>query len=111
MQSLRDTDPAAFAQYMRAKYGEDDARLAAAAPGPWAVTQRSVGKRQATVVLDADRNEVCEAYDSAALIAAAPDLLAALQALAAVCENEGFPYLGNVLPKARAAIARATGEA
>lgn len=32
MQSLQDTDPAAFAQYMRAKYDEDDARLAAAEP-------------------------------------------------------------------------------
>ena len=39
MQSLRDTDPAAFAQYMRAKYGEDDARLAAAAPDLLAALQ------------------------------------------------------------------------
>ena len=44
----------------------------------------------------------------ARLIAAAPDLLAALQALTAVCENEGFPYLDNILRMSRSAIARAT---
>lgn len=75
-------------------------------PAPWAVAQRSVGKRQATVVLDADRNEVCEVYDSAALIAAAPDLLAALRQIEAATV-EG----GTVNTIARTAIARATGQA
>lgn len=37
------------------------------------------------------------------------DLLAALQSLVAVCENEGFPHLGRILPAARDAIAKATG--
>lgn len=79
-------------------------------PGPWAVNAPDT----TSVVWDLGGADVTIAQEirtpaNAALIAAAPDLLAALQALAAVCENEGFPYLGNVLPKARAAIARATG--
>lgn len=50
-----------------------------------------------------------QAAANARLIAAAPDLLAALQSLVAVCENEGFPHLGRILPAARDAIAKATG--
>lgn len=80
-------------------------------PAPWVVAQRSVGKRQATVVLDADRNEVCEVYDSAALIAAAPDLLAALQEAfrAFAFDDEGPVWADSTIAKARAAINRATG--
>lgn len=48
-------------------------------PGPWTVAKRTVGKHPATVVVDAEQNEVCEVYASSALVAAAPDLLAALQ--------------------------------
>lgn len=89
-------------------------------PAPWAVAQRSVGKRQATVVLDADRNEVCEVYDSAALIAAAPELLAALQDLIGRyerllmdtrstkrAEKEMAELLPRYTEQARAAIAKA----
>lgn len=43
--------------------------------GPWTVTKRPASKRPAVVVVDADRNEVCEAYAYPELIAAAPDLL------------------------------------
>lgn len=80
-------------------------------PGPWAVANRTISKRPATVVLDADHNEVCEVYAAAALIAAAPDLLAALESLNAAVIRAGY---GNTampeLSKAWAAIAKATGE-
>lgn len=75
-------------------------------PAPWTIAQRSVGKRQATVVLDADRNEVCEAYDSAALIAAAPELLAALKVCESVLRIQGYVNAADI---AQAAIAKATG--
>ena len=77
-------------------------------PAPWAVAQRSVGKRQATVVLDADRNEVCEAYDSAALIAAAPELLEALKMCESVLRIQGYANAADI---AQAAIAKARVEA
>ena len=73
---------------------------------PWTIAQRSVGKRHATVVLDADRNEVCEAYDSAALIAAAPELLAALKVCESVLRIQGYVNAADI---AQAAIAKATG--
>lgn len=86
-------------------------------PGPWALDNPAslivrAPARHAASQRIADCRALlpdAELRANAALIAAAPELLAALQALAAVCENEGFPYLGNVLPKARAAIAKATG--
>lgn len=82
-------------------------------PGRWIVAKRPVGKRQTTVVLDADHNEVCEAYASPALISAAPELLAALHGivsnhgLRASLLRDGF---GQQLDAARAAIAKATGQ-
>lgn len=80
-------------------------------PGPWTVAARVVSKRPATVVLDADKNEVCEVYACSALIAAAPDLLAALESLNAAVIRAGY---GNTampeLTQAWAAIAKATGE-
>ena len=84
------------------------------APGPWTRETR----RGRTIIIDADRNEVCEAFAAPALIAAAPDLLAALELLLNV---EGAARHGARLPgfvgldvayhfeAARAAIARATG--
>lgn len=50
-----------------------------------------------------------QAEADARLIAAAPDLLTALESLVSACENEGFPHLGNILPAARRAITKATG--
>lgn len=44
-------------------------------PGPWTVSARH-GKRPATIVLDANKNEVCGVYAASHLIAAAPALLA-----------------------------------
>lgn len=59
-----------------------------------------------------DEVAVCSERD-ARLIAAAPDLLDALKLCAAVCAGEVMDKNGlvNALEKARAAIAKATGEA
>lgn len=77
-------------------------------PGPWTVSTRQ-GR---TIVLDSDKNEVCEAYAAAALIAAAPDLLAALQyaldRFESIPADEAGIYRGAA-NMARAAIAKATG--
>lgn len=81
---------------------------------PWTiiadVPEHSIGYR---AIVDADGDTICNPSPmgeaNARLIAAAPDLLAALQSLVAVCENEGFPHLGRILPAARNAIAKATG--
>lgn len=53
-----------------------------------------------------------ESGSNARLIAAAPDLLEALKACAAVCAGETMSKSGliHALEKARAALARATGE-
>ena len=53
----------------------------------------------------AKHGEPCGEADSARLLAAAPDLLAALQAI--VCHEQGIQQYR--LEQARAAIARATG--
>lgn len=95
-------------------------------PGPWTVSARH-GKRPATIVLDANKNEVCEVYAAADLIAAAPDLLAALQSALSdakpaahreywrdgadgesseLVREETWP---DWIAAARAAIAKATG--
>lgn len=76
-------------------------------PGPWTVTVR----RGRVIVLDANRNEVCDAYAAAPLIAAAPDLLAALRQMEEWAEqiddeNSRVPIQIRIM--ARAAIARAT---
>ena len=84
-------------------------------PGPWTVAKRIVGKHPATVVLDAEQNEVCEVYASSALVAAAPDLLAALQH--ALDRFESIPahqdeagIYRHAAAIAKAAIAKAIGE-
>ena len=91
-------------------------------PGPWfthgklrrciLTTLDPRHSRQVAELSDLPSDEMTdsEIEANARLIAAAPELLDALQALVSVCENEGFPYLGNILPMARAAIDKATGE-
>ena len=87
-------------------------------PGPWCVNGPTIAGGADACGIPLPLAHVLNPYSgasgaadriaaNAALIAAAPELLAALQALTAACENEGFPYLGRILPKARAAIARA----
>lgn len=82
--------------------------------GSWTVSKRTVGKRPATVVLDAERNEVCEVYAHCELIAAAPELLAALDMLIGAVEQHCMsddPDVLDELNQARAAYQLATGEA
>jgi len=99
-------------------------------PGPWAVT--SVGHCHAVhpAASENERDDICrvtphnyhpdgldaayrEAIDTAHLIAAAPDLLASLEAAVARVElanAEGDPILSAWLPDAQAALRRAKGE-
>ena len=75
-------------------------------PGPWNV---DVVEKHLFGIEQASGMWVAEAYvkADARLIAAAPDLLAALKITAAMLEELGFEQLG--VETARAAIARATG--
>lgn len=83
------------------------------APGPWTRENR----RGRAIIIDADRNEVCEAFVAPALIAAAPDLLAALREIVAEWDTQhadedhrtGYTLDTGGIAQARAAIARATG--
>lgn len=81
-------------------------------PGPWTHETR----RGRAIILDADRNEVCEAFAAPALIAAAPELLSALrEARVMVHAMTGAapasaPW-NALLPRIDAAIACAIGEA
>jgi hypothetical protein len=87
-------------------------------PGPWVLLDSLRGPR--IVADDADATPVCDtiggnhqhAKADALLIAAAPDLLAALQEIVADLDDEcGNPVCGDCAPwrRARAAIAKATG--
>jgi dTDP-4-dehydrorhamnose reductase len=106
-------------------------------PGPWEVTQRSAGEwgsagqwgvaahyldrggqRRRIAMCGSPRtysNPELDAEDraNARLIAAAPDLLAALRAMVALdeCEAHFEEAYERILPEARAAIAKATGAA
>lgn len=76
--------------------------------GPWTVSKRTVSKRPATIVVDADNNEVCEVYACPALIAAAPDLLAALQKLVRAIDRAPANFADGLADQAREVILRAT---
>jgi hypothetical protein len=90
-------------------------------PGPWRVTpsHRYIGNGSAWRDILSDGTEFAPSYigealdKDAALIAAAPDLLAVLQFAVGRVElanAEGNPILSAWLSDARAAIARATGK-
>jgi hypothetical protein len=88
-------------------------------PGPWRVgghPRDNSGTAWHEILTDADEfgpSYVCQAMEQdARLIAAAPDLLAALRMAVArieVANAEGNPILSAWLADARAAIARAEG--
>jgi len=94
-------------------------------PGPWAVGNARKHSRWidapewdrlAKVItrMDGADKECDDGLANARLIAAAPELLDALQALRGACVDEGWLLKSKywlVLDKARAAIAKATGEA
>lgn len=78
----------------------------AQAPAPWIVSKR----QDRTVIRDADTNEVCEVFTDARLIAAAPDLLAALEMIREAASGH-VPLVNSwVLSVTRAAISKANGE-
>lgn len=88
-------------------------------PGPWEATrwydrETDQGGYQITVngrllpMCDMDSSEVDDPEANARLIASAPDLLEALQAVLSNClDSQG---LADAYKQARAAIAKATGE-
>lgn len=97
-------------------------------PGPWRYTSRNVDNKAnwasripfaievehgAAVAPIADICDQPQAEENARLIAAAPDLLFALKACAAVCAGEVMDKKGliNALELASSAIRKATGEA
>lgn len=84
-------------------------------PGPWFYTANDanggmITDRRGTQVAWTLSGDPVENCANSCLIAAAPDLLAALESLVSACENEGFPHLGNILPAARRAISKSHGE-
>ena len=88
-------------------------------PGPWTVDPRTLavyapdrhGHAAAVRVAECGRTllPAAEIHANAALVAAAPDLLAALQWALSQIEDSLDPDHETALESARAAIARATG--
>jgi hypothetical protein len=91
--------------------------MAAHTPGPW-----ETGNGAGEVVLAAKRNgarqriatfyianDSAESFANASLVAAAPELLAALKAVQSQCAGHCDEFSGNVWRIADAAIARAEG--
>lgn len=86
-------------------------------PGPWYGKEQGGPHNQALVVSEQDGRNVAVCYDARdmPLIAAAPDLLAALEEIANT-DTEGFGILdfgvscSHFIAVAKAAIAKAKGE-
>ena len=86
-------------------------------PGPW---KQSIGTEETTIVIDMGFpsipfKHVCRVYGSnreanAQLIAAAPDLLEALEAIMDGFDGEEFRYIYSDISKAVAAISKARGQ-
>ena len=96
-------------------------------PGPWSAKWSKYREKVFIVQAGQPSNRVLARFDGdgegpdkqsiadARLIAAAPDLRAAMQALTAVCEKQpriskSLPEAGSPLGLARAAIAKALGK-
>jgi hypothetical protein len=81
-------------------------------PGPWTAEEkngRGMGWKAGPAWLGEKAwSEECAA--NARLIAAAPDLLEALQEIVSAADGEGWSQLDAAFSKARAAIAKATGQ-
>jgi len=85
-------------------------------PAPWRGPYRSIDQKLVIIrpddviiaYLDNWTDDADEQSANARLIAAAPDLLAALAELTQAVEDEGVPCMGLLIAKCRAAIARAT---
>lgn len=79
-------------------------------PGPWRVSPKGAyvmthEKKNTAFVMEANRSA------NASLIAAAPELLDALQTMLAAVDADRIPGIGLATDKARAAIAKAEGSA
>ena len=97
-------------------------------PGPWVLSGKAkrqngcsyfsggiVGSDNTTVVVSSHYVGICgkkpaNVSANARLIAAAPELLAALRRIAEVCEAEGSPLALSVAKTARDAISKTTGD-
>ena len=90
-------------------------------PGPWTANKPTRDNGRAEIhagcmlvaqafnwMLDAEGDEQC--WADARLIAAAPDLLEALKEIVDAADGAGWEQLDPSFKKARAAIAKATGE-
>ena len=88
-------------------------------PGPWILKYVAHSKRGAVRIVDkATHGRICEVQaarqdmegaPNARLIAAAPELLEALQEIVAAADGEGWSQLDAGFTKARAAVAKALG--
>lgn len=86
--------------------------------GPWTIYgdiegQTAICDESDTIIAYLDKwssERLRENVSNARLIAAAPELLAALRELTIACEDEGVRCISHLLAKSRAAIAKATGE-
>ncbi len=100
------------------KATESKAKEAQHTPGPWKAEHSGTGDasviaRPGWVNKDGSAFEPIivkrTSWENARLIAAAPELLAALTDLVGGCGKEGDLYSSTAMNKARAAIAKATG--
>ena len=85
-------------------------------PGPWEAISNLVRTRCTSdgnggfLIAECPPN-IGDRLENARLIAAAPDMLKALQEIVAAADGDGWSQLDATLAKARAAIAKATGGA
>ena len=82
-------------------------------PGPWTVRESSLSvsvvAQNGDAVFHESYKRIPGVMEDARLIAAAPDLLEALEEIVSAADGDGWSQLDADLRKARAAIAKATG--